>query len=127
MRILRLRSRPQSSTEKAGLPIADVQRSQLDTSPTSPQPHGIRKRNAARKATTPANTETHLRDVTFTTHSMDVPPSKCLIFEGLSYGRLCEHTQAIADVRRDTKPFWMGHRPTIFHKRYFRRRIPAVS
>jgi hypothetical protein len=38
-----------------------------------------------------------LRAVTFTARSMDVPPSKCLTSEGLSYGRLCEHTQAMAD------------------------------
>ena len=65
LRMLRLESRPQSSTEKAGVPIADVQRSQLDTPPTSAQPHGIKKKKTTRKATTPANTESHLRDVTF--------------------------------------------------------------
>ena len=77
MRMLRLESRPQSSTEKAGVPIADVQRSQLDTPPTSAQPHGIKNRNATRRAATPANAESHLRDVTFIAGSMDVPPSKC--------------------------------------------------
>lgn len=68
IRMLRLESRPQSSTEKAGVPIADVQRSQLDTPPTSAQPHGIKKRKAPRKATTPATTESHLRDVTSMVH-----------------------------------------------------------
>ena len=63
MRALRLASRPSSSTEKAGVPIADVQRSQLETPPLSPQPQAIRNRKATRNATTPINTESRLRDV----------------------------------------------------------------
>lgn len=71
MRILRLEARPQSSTENAGVPMAVVQRSQLDTPSVSPQPQAMSKKKANRKATTPANTESQRREVALIAHSMD--------------------------------------------------------
>jgi len=48
---------PRSSSEKAGVPIADVHRSQLDMPPTSAQPVGNKNRKEAIVAASPITTE----------------------------------------------------------------------
>lgn len=51
--MLSVAGKPRSSTEKAGSPSVEVQRSQLGTPPTSSHPAGVRTRNAPTSAMTP--------------------------------------------------------------------------
>lgn len=54
-------SHPKSSTEKAGVPITVLHRSQLETSPPSLHPEGTTNRKVATKAKTDARADTRIR------------------------------------------------------------------
>ena len=119
MRILKVESRPQSSTEKAGVPMAVVQRSQLDTPPTSAQPHGMRKKKVARRATTPAKIESQRREVALTARLWTGRPRSA---DSQLVSDMCASVREQDDLRcsrpcqpKPTTPQYVGMRPDLGH------------